>query len=212
LKAIRLTIYTHPNSQIFLASNELSESLLYLYRKEGYDARVVRYDFDKLTEAEESNFGKATDGPGREFVTKYRAVKAGKSGLTATPVHLSDFMRLLLVYKFGGLYMDADAFVMRNMESVRNALAADPASWHICMDHGRHFTRNGVQNIACTCNCMFSFDKSHPFLFDALTRLNIVRLKRSLPRIYSIFSSSFECADHESGGILEKKKGDATEV
>jgi hypothetical protein len=169
LKTVRLNIYTHPNAQIFIASNELSDSLLDSYNKEGYEARVVRFDLDKLTEAEAPNASQITGGPGREFVDMYKAVKAGNSTLKATAVHLSDFMRLLLLYKFGGFYVDTDGFVLRNMESVRNALGAEPSTAVSCMDSKRHFTRNGVPNISCICNCVLAFDKGHPFLADALT-------------------------------------------
>jgi hypothetical protein len=169
MKAIRLAIYTHSTqAQVLLVSNELDATLLDIYRNEGYDARVVRYDLEQLTE---NSNGIGPVGPGRDFVVKYKAALIDKR-LQATPVHLSDFMRLLLVYKFGGLYMDTDIFVMRNLEAVQNTLGVDSAGQYICLHlyWWNRFSRCNVRNIACACNCLFSFDTGHQFLRDALKR------------------------------------------
>jgi hypothetical protein len=42
--------------------------------------------------------------------------------------HLTDAMRLALLWKYGGVYLDTDAIVIRNMEKVRNTLGVQHPS------------------------------------------------------------------------------------
>lgn len=42
--------------------------------------------------------------------------------------HLTDAMRLALLWKYGGVYLDTDAVVIRNLENVRNALGVQHTS------------------------------------------------------------------------------------
>lgn len=42
--------------------------------------------------------------------------------------HLTDAMRLALLWKYGGIYLDTDAIIMRNMAKVRNALGVQHPS------------------------------------------------------------------------------------
>nr|CAD1844374.1 unnamed protein product [Ananas comosus var. bracteatus] len=63
--------------------------------------------------------------------------------------NLSNLLRLLLLYKFGGVYVDADVLVLRSFARLRNAIGAqtlDPAT-------GSWSRLN---------NAVMVFDKMHP--------------------------------------------------
>ena len=70
-------------------------------------------------------------------------------------MHLSDALRVLLVWKFGGLYLDLDYIIVNDMSHYQNFLA----------DNGKGVTNNA-----------FSFSPGHPFLN---------KLMNKLPRAYS---------------------------
>ena len=68
-----------------------------------------------------------------------------------TPVvHLSDALRVLLVWKFGGIYLDLDYVILNDMTHYQNFLAGNGA---------------GVTNNA------FSFTPGHPFLFKVMEQI-----------------------------------------
>ncbi|OAY62694.1 Uncharacterized protein ACMD2_17776 [Ananas comosus] len=69
--------------------------------------------------------------------------------------NLSNLLRLLLLYKFGGVYVDADVLVLRSFARLRNAIGAqtlDPAT-------GSWSRLN---------NAVMVFDKMHPLLYEFL--------------------------------------------
>ncbi|CAG0885606.1 unnamed protein product [Cyprideis torosa] len=62
--------------------------------------------------------------------------------------HLSDALRLVLLYEHGGLYLDSDVIVMKSMSDVHNAI--------------------GRQDYKQLANGVMSFERGHPFLKEAL--------------------------------------------
>lgn len=158
LKAFETILFHHPKAEILLFSNELNETLFNIYKKNNYDIHIVRYN---LTEMAKNRLG-------YDFVLKADSLLRGHQigNLTISNVHLSDFLRYYLVYYYGGLYMDTDMFVLRNLEYLKNAIGVDVEYSYIC--HDKAYTTKDVKNFACLCNCMFSFEKNHPFLKDAL--------------------------------------------
>jgi hypothetical protein len=73
--------------------------------------------------------------------------------------HISDYLRIVLLFKFGGLYLDADALMLRGIESLPSNfigmidfLKLEPqCNW--CIDK-KWYLANGV----------LKFEKQHPFL------------------------------------------------
>ena len=68
-------------------------------------------------------------------------------------VHLSDALRVLLIWKFGGFYLDLDYVVMNKMTQYENFVVSN--------DNGKY----GVTNNA------FSFIHGHQFLFNVMNKL-----------------------------------------
>ena len=65
-------------------------------------------------------------------------------------VHLSDALRVLLVWKFGGIYLDLDYVILNDMTHYHNFLA----------DNGAGVTNNA-----------FSFTPGHQFLFKVMEKI-----------------------------------------
>ena len=68
-------------------------------------------------------------------------------------MHLSDALRVLLVWKFGGLYLDLDYVVINKMTQYENFVVSN--------NNGKY----GVTNNA------FSFTHGHQFLFNVLNKM-----------------------------------------
>ena len=67
--------------------------------------------------------------------------------------HKSDVLRLAIVYKHGGVYLDIDSLVLRSLHDLRNVV-----TFHT-------FEMDSIANGA------LAFDKSHPFLADCLQEI-----------------------------------------
>ena len=68
-------------------------------------------------------------------------------------VHLSDALRVLLIWKFGGFYLDLDYVVMNELTQYKNFVVSNM--------NGKY----GVTNNA------FSFKPGHPFLFNVMNKM-----------------------------------------
>jgi hypothetical protein len=68
--------------------------------------------------------------------------------------HVTDAMRLALLWKYGGVYLDTDAPILRNIENIRNALG---------VQHPSSVYKGGEINGA-----FMVFDRAHPFLYFAM--------------------------------------------
>ena len=72
-------------------------------------------------------------------------------------VHTADAVRLLLIYKYGGLYLDLDYVVLRDLSHYKNMLLEE-------------WDKPGEGTIAVT-NSAFMFTAKHPFLLAAMKAL-----------------------------------------
>ena len=105
-------------------------------------------------------------------------------------VHLSDALRVLLVWRLGGLYLDTDYVVLSNMSQYRN-ITVNTAN--------KHITNNA-----------FSFSAGHPFL-----RLVMARMKRSYrpgcwtcigPQIFTETLKEYAKMHRSDVGIVDMKR------
>lgn len=69
-------------------------------------------------------------------------------------VHFSDALRVLLVYKFGGFYIDTDYVVINDLSHYQNITVK----------------KDGSQRLDITNNA-FSFPPNHPFLYQVMLQL-----------------------------------------
>jgi len=121
----------HPNAQVQIYSNTLPLNYVKLFTDEGYKIVVKRFDLKKMA--------KNTPVEGRLPKSK----KWQKEPYWI--VNVSDLLRLLILFKRGGVYMDfSDTLLLKNINKFKNAIG-----WE---HHGK--LASGVM----------IFEKKHPFM------------------------------------------------
>ncbi|XP_071724805.1 uncharacterized protein [Rutidosis leptorrhynchoides] len=86
--------------------------------------------------------------------TWFHEIKTGKKdpGEISLAVSLSDLIRLAVLYKYGGVYLDTDFVTIKSFKGLRNSVGAQSA------DRSNRWTRlNGA---------VLVFDKNHPILYE----------------------------------------------
>ncbi|KAG2389121.1 hypothetical protein C9374_014521 [Naegleria lovaniensis] len=174
MSAFETILFHHPHAQVMVLSNELDEHVFDSFKKfkqslnessqpKYQDIHVVRFNLTAMTRE-----GKL----GSDFVqdalsiAKRSSHSQDSSFLKLTRVHLSDFLRYYMLYYYGGLYIDSDMFVMRNLQHLKNAIGVDGFRTQVC--HSEVYSKGPVKDFACLCNCLMSFEKEHPFMREAL--------------------------------------------
>ncbi|CAF0719793.1 unnamed protein product [Brachionus calyciflorus] len=158
-KGLETIIFHHPKCDVLLFSNELSESILLPIREKGYNnTRIVRFNMTKMVE----------NKIGYDFVEKANKLINGEKigNLKITRVHLSDFLRYFLVYTYGGLYLDTDSFVIKNMEDLRNMISVREEFSFICSN--KVYSTPKLKSFTCVSNGVYHFEKNHPLMRDAV--------------------------------------------
>ncbi|XP_031275299.1 uncharacterized protein At4g19900-like [Pistacia vera] len=82
-------------------------------------------------------------------------IKSGKldPGTISFTIHLSDLVRMAILYKYGGVYLDTDFLVLKNFEGLRNAI-------------GVQIIDRASKNWKSVNNALQIFDIWHPMLFQ----------------------------------------------
>lgn len=169
LKCLQTVVYHHPTSDVLLFSNDLDNSLLDPFREKNYtNVRIVRFNLTKLGQNE----------PGNHFIQKSNQMLDGKvyKGLAITRVHLSDFLRYFLVYKYGGLYIDTDSFVIKSLAELKNSIGVTDNFSYKCSD--KVFNSPKAKNFTCISNSVYHFDRNHAFMKDCLENYDIWWIKQ----------------------------------
>ncbi|RMZ95343.1 alpha 1-4-glycosyltransferase family [Brachionus plicatilis] len=156
-KAFETVVKFHPNAEIMLFSNELKEDWFLSLNKSG-NVFVVRYNLMQLVKGRK----------GWNFAEKASRILNGENvkNLKVSSNHLSNFLRLFLLYTFGGLYLDTDMIVLRDLSIYKNHIGVDDKKSYICSSN--IYSAKGAKNFSCLCNCLLSFEKNHPFIGKAL--------------------------------------------
>ncbi|XP_062016974.1 uncharacterized protein LOC133733352 [Rosa rugosa] len=145
LLAVESVFKSHPNACLVIVSNSLDSykglEILKPFSDLGFRVMAIAPDFDYLfhnTPAEAWFFGlrKGNVRPG--------GVSIGQN--------LSNVLRLALLYKFGGIYLDTDVIVLRSLSKMKNVIGAQT----IDLKTGNWSRLN---------NAVLVFDKNHPLLF-----------------------------------------------
>ena len=129
---------------VFMWSNSL------LFDPDFPSIYIVRYDATSLMENE----------PGFDSLNLLRE--------KATNVHWSDFFRLFVIFKFGGLYLDMDMLVVKPICSLLpdKVLIADQGEYS-CLTQDQQpgvvVDRQGTK-ATCVCNCLLRYPPGSPFL------------------------------------------------
>ncbi|KAL6542855.1 hypothetical protein OROHE_010375 [Orobanche hederae] len=145
--AVSSLFRSHPiGCCLIIASNSLDSSngdrILKPLLKKGFQVTAISPDFNYLFEGT----------PAREW---YNRLMRGdvNPGEVSLGQNLSNLLRLGLLYRFGGLYLDTDVIVLRNLGGLRNAIGAQTIDHH------------GTKNWSRLNNAVMIFDEGHPLLY-----------------------------------------------
>ena len=132
-RSIESVFHHHPNAEVRVYSNTLPSDFFNILTEAGYSIKVYRYNFEHLL------YGTPAEG----FIKKLRKARKGAFWYA----NASDLLRVLLVYQYGGIYMDTDIFVVKPLDS----LQMNSIGWQ----DGTRGTMNGA---------FFKFEKGNRFL------------------------------------------------
>jgi hypothetical protein len=151
-RVLESVVRTIPNARVRVFSNSLPRAAFDALVESGFDVAVVPYDLASL----------AAGMPGSDWL---RRATASPGLHTAT--QLSDFTRLVLLYRFGGLYVDTDALWLQDVATLPPSFIGKvdflklAPNCSFCIDE-RWYLANGVM----------SFEARHPFLLTLLRRID----------------------------------------
>ncbi|OBZ83037.1 UDP-GalNAc:beta-1,3-N-acetylgalactosaminyltransferase 2, partial [Choanephora cucurbitarum] len=103
-RALELVWIHEPQAVIFMISNTLSQSFFQDYLDQGYQIQVVQFDKQRLL-----NWGWYFGSGTQDWLSGWEQWEKGKFFYW----HLTDYIRCLLLYHYGGTYMDMDALWIR---------------------------------------------------------------------------------------------------
>ncbi|OVA00550.1 Glycosyltransferase [Macleaya cordata] len=135
---------SHPNACLLIISTSMDSrrglELLRPFTDGGFRVSAISPDFDYIfkntvAEAWFDRLRKGTVDPGE--------VSLGQN--------ISNLLRLAILYKFGGIYIDTDVIVLRNFSKLRNTIGAQTIDLET-----RNWSRLN--------NAVLVFDKKHPLL------------------------------------------------
>lgn len=136
---------SHPDGCLIIASDSLDSRLgmeiLRPFLKKGFRVAAVSPDYNYL-------FKNTVAKAWIDRLTKGNV----NPGEVSFGQNLSNLLRLGLLYKFGGIYIDADMIVLKRFVNLRNAIGAQTVNLQT-----RNWSRLN--------NAVMIFDKGHPLLY-----------------------------------------------
>ncbi|KAK6154712.1 hypothetical protein DH2020_008960 [Rehmannia glutinosa] len=144
--AVKSLFKTHPNNGcLIIASNSLDSKngiqILKPLLKKGFKITAISPDFNYLFQ----------NTPAQAW---YNQLMRGNINPGEVPLgqNLSNLLRLGLLYKFGGIYLDTDVIILKNLGDLKNAIGAQT----IDLD---------TKNWSRLNNAVMIFDENHPLLY-----------------------------------------------
>ncbi|KAI3434068.1 Gb3_synth domain-containing protein [Psidium guajava] len=136
---------SHPDGCLVIVSGSLDSKrgseVLRPFRDKGHKVIAISPNFGYLLK----------DTPAQLW---FQRLKRGNldPGEVALGQNLSNLLRLVLLYKFGGVYIDTDVIVLKSLSQLRNVIGAQTLD----LETGNWSRLN---------NAVLVFDKSHPLIF-----------------------------------------------
>ena len=117
MRVVESFFYHHPFARVIVHSNTLPQDQFDVFTETGYIIKVQSYDLLEMLR----------DSPAPEFITK-KLEKAQKGQHWYS--HQSDLLRLQIMYKYGGIYMDTDMILVKPVDMLGpNILAYELDNW-----------------------------------------------------------------------------------
>ncbi|KAG0199111.1 hypothetical protein BGX28_007552 [Mortierella sp. GBA30] len=136
------TLFVHnPGAVLIILSNTLPAEFFSAYTRQGYEIHILSFSKDLLLKRK-WYFSPNT----AEWLQRWDEwSRAGPF----FPVHLADYLRLVALYKYGGLYMDMDALWVRSpgdsmTEFIGEDLSDNPDDRVWTLDEKNNYLANGV--------------------------------------------------------------------
>ncbi|GLU23039.1 hypothetical protein SLE2022_390730 [Rubroshorea leprosula] len=145
LLSIESLFKSHPNACLLIVSNSLDSRtgrlLLSPFLDKGFKLIALKPDFDSIFK----------NTPAKPW---FSGLKKGNvdAGEVSLGQNLSNLLRLALLYKFGGVYIDADVMVLKSFNKLRNVIGAQAIDLET-----KSWSRLN--------NAVLIFDKQHPLLY-----------------------------------------------
>jgi hypothetical protein len=102
-RVIESLFFHHPDALVLVYSNTLPSYFFHKFTSAGYEVLIIRYNI--------SSIGKAL--PGSTWTEHISQWKKGKHFYA----HLADYLRFVVLYKWGGVYTDLDSILLRPIDS-----------------------------------------------------------------------------------------------
>ncbi|XP_021897029.1 lactosylceramide 4-alpha-galactosyltransferase [Carica papaya] len=146
LLAVESLFKSHPDACLVMVSASLDSKrgslILKPFLKKGFKVIAVTPDFDYIFQ--KTNAETWFDGLKRGIIDP---------GEVSLGQNLSNLLRLSLLYKFGGVYLDTDVVILKSFSNLSNVIGAQ------AMDAEK-------KNWSRLNNAVLIFDKKHPLLFN----------------------------------------------
>ena len=107
-RTVESIFHHHPFARVIVHSNTVQHSEFDVLTEAGYTIQVQKYDLEDMLR----------NSPAQDFLSKIKSASKGQFWYS----HLTDLLRLLVLYKWGGIYMDTDMVVVRPVNSLKNVL------------------------------------------------------------------------------------------
>ena len=104
-RSVESIFYHHPNAEVNIYSNTLPDDIFNVLTEAGYAIKVQRYDLESLL----------VGTPAEGFIKKLKKARNGAFWYA----NEANLLRMLLLYKYGGIYMDTDIIVVRPLDSLK---------------------------------------------------------------------------------------------
>lgn len=104
MRSVESILYHHPTSRIILHSNTLSQDVFDVLTEVGYSITVQKYDLKQMLKG----------SPAEYFISQLDGVRGGSNWYS----HETDLIRLLVIYSYGGVYLDTDVVLVRPLTSL----------------------------------------------------------------------------------------------
>jgi len=114
MKSIESVLHHHPTANVEVYSNMLPSNQFGKLQKLGYSVKVTRYSLQKLCRGL----------PATKWLDRLWWWKKGDYFYS----HLTDLLRLVILYRRGGVYLDCDMILLKPLGSMSNAIGLQRSS------------------------------------------------------------------------------------
>ena len=135
MRCIEAIFYQYPTAEVIVHSNTLSQTTFDVLTEVGYSIRIQNYNLTKLI----------IDSPAHDFIEKLENAKRSVYWYS----HETDLLRILFLYKWGGVYLDTDMILVRSLDSLE-------------------MNTIGFEDSSTLCGAFMMFEKGHSYLKSCL--------------------------------------------